>query len=222
MIVEVCANGFESAFVAQRAGAHRIELCSQLSVGGITPSRQEIKKVLSSIDLPVHVLIRPRAGNFCYTEKETHHLLEEIQFCKELGVSGIVSGALTSEKEVDIPVTKQLLLAAEGMNFTFHRAFDEVPFPKQAMETLVQLGVDRILTSGQQNTAVKGLALLKELAKVAANRIEIMPGAGIGSQNVSVFKTAGFPSIHFSATMGKPDAVSDEDEIRKVVQLIQS
>ncbi|MBW2937354.1 copper homeostasis protein CutC [Aureisphaera sp. CAU 1614] len=199
MILEICANSFESAMAAQKVGAHRIELCTELSLGGVTPSFGLIEKVLSSLTIPVHVLIRPRSGNFTYTESEVDVMLKDIQQCKKMGVAGIVTGALTLENEIDVETTQQLLLASEGLDVTFHRAFDWCHNPKKSLQELQQLGVKRILTSGQQPNAFEGLTLLKEL-KALSESIEIMPGGGIHSENVGAFKKAGFISVHCSAS----------------------
>ncbi|MEZ4874450.1 MAG: copper homeostasis protein CutC [Flavobacteriaceae bacterium] len=199
MIVEICANSFESALAAQKAEAHRIELCMELSVGGITPSFGLLEKVLSELTIPVYVLIRPRAGNFTYSKAEVDVMLKDIQQCAIMGAKGIVSGALTIGNEVDTHTTKQLLQASKGMDFTFHRAFDWCLDPKEALNVLERLGIKRILTSGQKTTALEGIVLLKEL-KSSSNSIEIMPGGGIHSGNVVAFKEAGFNEIHCSAS----------------------
>ena len=200
MILEICTNSFESAMAAQKAGAHRIELCTELSVGGVTPSFGFIEKVLSKLTMPVHVLIRPRSGNFTYTESEVDVMQKDIQQCKKMGVAGIVTGALTLENEIDVETTQQLLLASEGLDVTFHRAFDWCHNPNKSLQELKQLGVKRILTSGQQPTSFEGLPLLKEL-KALSESIEIMPGGGIHSENVVTFKKAGFTSVHCSASI---------------------
>lgn len=199
MILEICANSFESTLAAQKAGAHRIELCTELPVGGVTPSFGLIEKVLSSLTIPVHVLIRPRSGNFTYTESEIDVMLKDIQQCKKMGVAGIVTGALTLENEIDVETTQQLLLASEGLDVTFHRAFDWCHDTKKSLKIIEQIGVKRILTSGQQLSAFEGLSLLKEL-KALSESVEIMPGGGIHSENVVAFKMAGFTSVHCSAS----------------------
>lgn len=199
MNLEICANSFESAMAAQKAGAHRIELCNELSVGGVTPSFGLIEKVLSELTIPVHVLIRPRSGNFTYSKNEIDIMLKDIQQCKKMGVAGIVSGVLTSENDIDEETTQQLIEASQGLDFTFHRAFDWCRNPKKSIKKLEQLVVKRILTSGQHPTAFKGLPLLKEL-KVLSKSIEIMPGGGINVENVVAFKEEGFTSVHCSAS----------------------
>lgn len=238
MILEICANSFESALAAQNSGAHRIELCAELFVGGVTPSYGLIEKVLSELNIPVFVLIRPRSGNFTYSESELEVMLNDIQQCKKMGVAGIVCGTLTSENEIDIKATQQLIKASEGLDVTFHRAFDWCREPKESLNILQELGVKRILTSGQQPSAIEGLSLLKEL-KALSKSIEIMPGGGIHIDNVIAFKESGFKSIHCSAsqkinTLKETPKVpmqstldegiisySSEEKIRKILLKIQ-
>lgn len=203
MIVEICANSFESAQAAQLAGANRIELCTELSVGGLTPSYGLLEKVVSELKIPAHVLIRPRSGNFTYSEEEFDVMLRDIAFCKEMGCAGIVSGFLTSENKIDIEKTKQLITASEGMEFTFHRAFDWVEKPLEELQQLINLKVNRLLSSGQKSSAIEGISLLEELLNNSKGEIEIMPGGGINIENALKFKEAGFKSIHLSATTKK-------------------
>ena len=199
MILEICANSFESAKAAQEGGADRIELCTELSVGGLTPPRELFDKVISELDIPTHVLIRPRSGNFTYSEAELDEMFEDIAYCKDLGCAGIVSGVLTPENDIDIGATRKLIAASAGMEFTFHRGFDLCRQAQHQSASLIELGVTRLLSSGQQAKAIDGIALLKELKTVSAGKIEIMPGSGINPKNALAFKTAGFDSIHTSA-----------------------
>lgn len=200
MILEICANSFESALAAQQAGAHRIELCTELSVGGLTPSFGLLEKVLLELTIPVHVLIRPRNGNFTYSEAEIDIMLRDIETCKELGCDGIVSGALTSAFEIDLEITKLLKQTSGTMEFTFHRAFDWVNNPEEVLKQLIDLNITRLLSSGQKPSAIEGIELLKKLQKNANGAIQIMPGSGINASNCLAFKEAGFEMIHFSAT----------------------
>jgi copper homeostasis protein len=203
MIIEICANSFESAQAAQIAGANRIELCTELSVGGLTPSHGLIEKVVSELNIPTHVLIRPRSGNFTYSKEEVDVMLRDIAFCKKLGCAGIVSGFLTLENKIELEKTKQLIAASKGMEFTFHRAFDWVENPLEELQKLIDLEVNRLLSSGQKPTAIEGISLLKELQNISKGKIELMPGGGINIENALKFKEAGFKSIHFSATTKK-------------------
>ena len=207
MIIEVCANSFQSACNAQIARADRVELCSELSIGGITPSYGLLKKITSKLDIPVHVLIRPRSGDFCYSSSEFEIMKENILLCKSLDCSGIVSGILLKDMTVDEQRTKQLIDLAYPLPFTFHRAFDWVSDPIHASRKLSVLGVKRILTSGQEKTAIKGLSLLKKLNDLFKGII--IPAGGISLENCTLFKDAGFTDIHLSAsehnkTINKP------------------
>ena len=200
MIIEICANSYQSAVNAEKGGAHRIELCSELGVGGITPSYGLIKQVTDELTIPVHVLIRPRSGNFVYSKKELDIMKKDIQLCKDLGCFGIVSGVLLSDNSIDIIRTNELMELAKPLSFTFHRAFDCTPDPMRSLNQLINLGVDTILTSGQENNAEKGLDLLKKLKEKSFQRIMILPGSGINPENISLFKEAGFRGIHTSAS----------------------
>lgn len=200
MIVEVCANSYESALNAKKAGADRVELCVELAVGGITPSHGLIKKVKGEIDIPINVLIRPRSGNFTYSDTEFDIIKQDILFCKELGCNGIVSGVLNVDNTIDKARTKVLVDLAKPLSFTFHRAFDWVENPRNAIEELMKIGVNKVLTSGQEITAVKGIELLKELKDTVNNKLTILPGGGINSNNILEFKNAEFEEVHFSAT----------------------
>lgn len=202
MKIEICANSLESAIAAQEAGADRVELCCALGLGGLTPSYGTIKETLAKLTIPVHVLIRPRSGNFRYTKNEILVMLEEIKMCKSLGCQGVVSGALCSDNTIDKATTKLLLEAANGMDFTFHRAFDWCKDPYDALKFLDSINLNRLLSSGQQTTAIKGIALLKDLKKQVVGNMEIMPGSGINAKNISTFKEAGFACAHLSATEG--------------------
>lgn len=201
MLVEICANSYVSAKHAQEGGAHRIELCQELSVGGITPSYGLIQQVVEELSIPVFVLIRPRSGHFVYSKEEIDIMLKDIKVCQSLGCSGIVSGALNSNKTIDLDQTKKLMDASGNMSFTFHRAFDEVANPEESLQQLIDLGVNRVLSSGQEPTALKGLEVLKRLKEQAQNQITIMPGAGINETNIPCFVNAGFKEVHTSASV---------------------
>ncbi|MDC1312710.1 copper homeostasis protein CutC [Flavobacteriaceae bacterium] len=203
MIIEICANSFASAKAAQDAGAHRVELCTQLSVGGLTPSYGCIEKAVKELDIAVHVLVRPRAGNFNYTHQELDIIKRDIAFCDSIGCAGVVSGALNSYNQIDVQVTKELVEASRNIEFTFHRAFDMAQDPYIALQDLETLGVTRILSSGQQPKAIDGIQLLKKL-KNKTQTLQIMPGSGINKTNILSFKEAGFEMVHFSALKNLP------------------
>nr|WP_299383253.1 copper homeostasis protein CutC [Allomuricauda sp.] len=199
MLVEVCANSLQSALRAQHAGADRIELCSELGVGGITPSLGLIELVVKHLDIPVHVLIRPRGGHFTYSDTELEVMKKDIAYCKKLGVHGIVSGILGPDGTLDVDTTAELIEISSPMKFIFHRAFDWVSHPAETYRQLNGLGVDGVLTSGQQSSAVDGLPLLTELLGMDLGTM-VMAGGGINEGNAQKFKEAGLKAIHLSGT----------------------
>ncbi len=199
MIIEVCANSVQSALNAQDAGADRIELCSELGVGGITPSYAVLRKVREQVHIPVHVLIRPRSGDFTYSDVEFEIMKEDIMICRDLEFDGIVSGILTPELHPDLERTAALRTVAGPMTFTFHRAFDWVKDPLKALQQLEDIGINGLLTSGQQVDVWTGRELLLRLL-ASAQRVTIIPGGGVNQNNVSYFKDNGFDALHFSAT----------------------
>jgi copper homeostasis protein len=198
MLVEVCANSLQSALIAQQAGADRIELCSELAVGGITPSYGLLKAVREKINIPVNVIIRPRSGDFTFSEDEFDIMKVNIALCKELGFNGIVSGVLHTDFSLDVERTKKLIEVSGDLSFTFHRAFDWVKDAYGTLEVLETLGVHTILTSGQEPNALLGLQLLEDLQKRTKDCV-IMPGSGINQHNVHQFKEKGFKAVHLSA-----------------------
>lgn len=198
---EVCANSVESCLAAQAGGADRVELCAGIPEGGTTPSYGDIttaRELLTHTRL--HVIIRPRGGDFLYTPLEQRIMLKDIENARRLGADGVVFGCLTPEGDIDIALMKQLLEAAQGMSVTFHRAFDVCRQPKQALETLIQLGCHRILTSGAQPTAEQGIPLLKELQAQADGRIILLAGCGVNENNIArIASETDIREFHFSA-----------------------
>ena len=196
MIIEVCAESYEYAEKAQKAGADRVELCKHLHLDGLTPNYKTAKKTIDNLNIPVFVLIRPRHGDFNYSEKEFELIKTDIIKFKEMGCKGIVSGILKNDNTIDIKRTNELVNLSRPLEFTFHRAFDVVTDPLKELEKLIQLGVERVLTSGQKQKADKGIELLKELKKNAKDKIIIMPGSGINKLNIMNFRS--FNEIHGS------------------------
>ncbi|MHB1921282.1 MAG: copper homeostasis protein CutC [Chitinophagaceae bacterium] len=184
IILEVCAGSVHSALAAQEGGADRVELCDNLLEGGTTPSYATIALTKKLLKIPIYPIIRPRGGDFLYDDLELEIMKNDIQVCKHLGCEGVVIGLLTSEGRVDKINSKLLIDLAWPMEVTFHRAFDMTPNPFEALEDIISLGCERILTSGQKSTAADGAELLAELVKRAANEILIMPGAGIRENNI--------------------------------------
>ena len=183
-MIEVCVANIQSAIAAQEGGAKRVELCDNLYEGGTTPSYATIKLARNKLDIGLNVMIRPRGSDFCYSDLEFEMMKEDIRICKDLGADGVVFGILSTDGNVDIKRTKQLVELARPMSVTFHRAFDATVDPFQALEDIIDLGIHRILTAGQKNTVPEGLDLIKKLIEKAANRIIIMPGSGINEKNI--------------------------------------
>ena len=248
MIIEVCANGLESALRAEAAGAHRIELCSELSVGGLTPSEGCIKAVLEVVKIPVHVLVRPRSGPFTYNGVEWKQMEAELDSVLSAGVQGVVWGALTSDFAVDTKALEQVLKRLEESNtrpyFTFHRAIDWVQDRNKSLKELTHYPIDCVLSSGGAVSAEQALTTLINDQSVL-DGIDLMPGGGVHAGNVSLFKAAGFRAVHFSGTAfeereigeeGRPSLpfnqselveefrvrVSSEDRLRQVFEIVKS
>lgn len=199
-LLEICAGSVESAIAARDGGAQRIELCAALEIGGITPSAGLIAEARKVEGIGMNVIIRPRGGDFLYNENEIACMIRDIKLCSALGADGIVIGALTADGDIDFITCKRLITAAQGMSVTFHRAFDMCRDPREALEELIELGCDRVLTSGQAATAQAGIPLLKELVEQADGRIIIMPGCGVNSGNAgAILQATGANEIHASA-----------------------
>lgn len=199
-VIENCANGAESALRAQEGGADRVELCAGIPEGGTTPSAGEIVKARQLLtDTRLHVIIRPRGGDFCYTPDELDIMAYDIGVARKVGADGVVTGVLRPDGTVNIEAMRRLMDAAQGLSVTFHRAFDVCRDPFEAMEEIIGLGCDRILSSGQEPTAEKGMALLGQLNGRAAGRIIIMPGCGVNAGNIArIARTTGCGEFHFS------------------------
>ncbi|MGA7439590.1 MAG: copper homeostasis protein CutC [Luteibacter sp.] len=236
-LLEVAANSAASAFAAQAGGAGRVELCASLDEGGVTPSHGTLVLAREGLEIPLFVLIRPRAGDFVYEDHEIEAMLDDIMHCRELGCDGVVVGALTPEGEVDTEACLRFLDAAQDMGVTFHRAFDLVPDQGDTLETLIDLGFERVLTSGGMASAVAGAGRLARLVSQAAQRIVVMPGAGIEPGNIAALRdVTGANEFHASAKRRLPSAMrrtpadplgmgagetrSDADTVRALVAAI--
>jgi len=202
MVLEICANSYASAIAAQAGGADRIELCENLNEGGTTPSFGTLQKVREDLTIRLYVLIRPRAGDFCYSDEEYAIMRKDILLCKDIGCDGVVIGLLNPDGTVDHERTRELVALAAPMGVTFHRAFDASNDGFEALETIIDCGCERILTSGMKNTALEGIEYLNLLVKRAGERITIMPGSGINEQNIKqlALKT-GAQEFHTSAKL---------------------
>jgi copper homeostasis protein len=200
VIYEICVDSVEGVAAAQAAGAHRVELCADLLEGGITPSRGMIRRARMIAGIKLHVIIRPRGGDFLFDDDEFAVMEGDIDTAKTEGADGIVIGLLTAEAKIDVERSRRLIERARPMSVTFHRAFDMTADPFAALETLIGLGVDRVLTSGQEESVLEGLPLLTELIRRAGDRIVIMPGGGITARNVDRIVAEARPKeIHFAA-----------------------
>ena len=244
MNLEICAGSLHSALAAQAGGAHRIELCDNLEQGGTTPSPGVIKQAVRMLGIPVFVLIRPRPGDFLYSDVEFQAMKDDILFCKEQGAKGVVLGILQKDGAVDLKRTSALVKLARPMQVTFHRAFDVTPDPFRALEDAISLGIDRILTSGQAATAWNGASLIKELVQQANDRILIMPGNGIHEENAKelivltgakevhaslrslVKSRMEFKGINVSMGSAQPDEFSwmetDPDRVKKMLEVLKA
>lgn len=199
-ILEVCVGSVESAIAARDGGAVRVELCSALEVGGVTPSLGLMREVRAIEGLKLHILIRPRGGDFLYDDAEVACMEQDIIAARECGADGVVIGALTADGDIDVSVCRRLVEAAGNMSVTFHRAFDMCREPMQALEDIIALGCNRLLTSGRAGTAVEGVALLKQLVEAAGDRLVIMPGCGVNADNARhILDATGACEIHASA-----------------------
>lgn len=210
-LVEAAVESLDAALAAAAGGAHRIELCTDLTQGGTTPALQLLRSGRSQLTIPIFVLVRPRAGDFVYSEAEHRTMLEQIAQAKHAGADGIVTGALTAELDVDQLRTTELLGAARPLPVTFHRAFDACPDLTAALERLIHLGVDRVLTSGGARTAAEGAERIGRLVIQSRGRIEILAGGGIDADNVArLVRDTGVREVHFS--------VKEAEKVRSVVR----
>lgn len=231
-LLEVAANSVASALAAQTGGAARIELCASLDEGGVTPSHGTIVHARAGITIPLYVLIRPRAGDFVYTDAELAAMLDDIAHCRSLGCDGVVIGALTPDGEVDRDACARFVDAAHGMGLTFHRAFDVAEDKAAALETVIELGFERVLTSGGMPSAIAGAPLLARLVAQAGPRITIMPGSGIEPTNIAALRdVTGARELHASAKRRIPSVMRrslapalgmDAGETRSDVDIIRA
>jgi copper homeostasis protein len=198
--LEICANSVASCIAAEQGGAHRIELCDNLLEGGTTPSYATIVLARQKVSIDLYPIIRPRGGDFLYDDLEFAIMEKDVALCKQIGCNGIVIGLLTADGKVDVVRTKKLVEQAWPMGVTFHRAFDMTEDPLQALSDIISTGCERILTSGQRNTAPEGTELLSKLVELAEDQIIIMPGSGVRANNIEMLvKETGASEFHTSA-----------------------
>jgi copper homeostasis protein len=212
-MLEICCFSLESCLIAQKAGANRVELCGGMLEGGTTPSAGLIRLARQNLHIKLYIMIRPRGGDFCYSDAEFEVMKADILTAKNLGVDGVVFGILNPDGSVDKTRTSELVNLAKPLKVTFHRAFDVAKNPFQALEEIIDCGCERILTSGQKNTAIEGIDLLETLVEKSNNRIKIMAGSGVNAQNAKQLLDIGVHSLHMTGksiqeskmTFRKPD-----------------
>ena len=202
IILEMCIDSVASAIAAQEGGADRVELCDNLLEGGPPPVREPLPSPAEKFDIGLNVMIRPRGGDFCYSDVEFEVMKYDVEQAKQLGANGVVFGLLDEGGSVDVPRTRILTDLARPLGVTFHRAFDMTRDAFQALEDLVMLGIDRILTSGQENSVLEGLDLITDLVRQAGDRIIIMPGGGITERNIGkIVAQSGVKEVHAVGTL---------------------
>jgi len=200
MIFEICVDDVAGVRAAKTAGANRVELCGNLIEGGVTPSRGAIRQARTVGGIGLHVMIRPRGGDFLFDDDEFEEMRADTETAKSEGADGLVIGVLLANGSIDVARTRELIAISRPLSVTFHRAFDMTPDPFAALETLIDLGVDRVLTSGQETSALDGLPLIAELIRRFGDRIIVMPGGGITARNVERIVTSAAPrELHFAA-----------------------
>ena len=218
ILVEICVESARSAIEAERGGACRVELCFDRSVGGVTPSPSETAEACRSLSIPVQILIRPRAGDFVHNRAEIETMRHQIAEAKSLGASGIVLGLLRDDGTIDIEATRELVRLSRPLSVTFHKAFDGTPDPLAALDTLIQLGIERVLTSGQAPTARQGLKCLAELTARANGRIAIMAGGSLALDDIPAMAAAKLPEVHAGSCV----ALGSETQAEKVRELVNA
>ena len=234
--LEICAFNLSSALIAQQSGADRIELCASPEEGGTTPSPGLIRTARELLRIQLYPIIRPRGGDFLYSEEEYLTMLRDIDYCKQIGCNGVVIGLLTKDGSIDKERSARLVEAAYPMGVTFHRAFDWASNPYEALEDIIGIGCERILTSGQRPTAMEGADLIDQLVRAADERIVIMPGSGVRASNViALAETTGASEFHTSARLKQASAMdyvnagmkeeqsfteASEEEIKKIKEAL--
>ena len=207
ILVEICCGSIDDAIEAERGGADRVELCSALFLGGLTPSIGTIQEAKARLKIPVMVMVRPRGGGFCYTAAEFASMERDVEAAVAAGADGIVFGILSSDGKIDVDRCKKLRQLVGNRQSVFHRAFDVTPDAFAAVEQLVEMGITRILTSGQKDTVPEGMDLIRALMERAGNRIEILPGGGIRPYQVKdVIARTGCRQVHLTAWKSAVDA----------------
>ncbi len=206
-LIEICIDGPDAAVAAERGGADRVELCASLLEGGLTPSLGVLRATLGAVAIPVMAMVRPRGGDFLYSDLEFAAMRDDVANFRQEGAAGVVIGCLTADGEVDIDRVSALVAAARPLSVTFHRAFDMARDPAAALEALIACGVDRVLTSGQRPTALAGLDLLRALSAQAAGRIVVMACGELNPGTIATVRDAGLAELHFAASRDTPSGM---------------
>ena len=210
--LEICIGSVTGAITAQESGADRVELCDNLLEGGTTPSAGTIQRAIASVSIGVNVIIRPRGGDFCFSDVEFDVMMEDVAFAKSAGANAVVIGVLNPDGSVDKERCRALVDAAGPLSVTFHRAFDMARDAHEALDALVELGVERVLTSGQEETALEGMDVLADLVRRAGDRIIVMPGGGITERNIGkIISGTGAKEVHVSASRTVDGAMTFRD-----------
>ena len=218
---ELCAETMYAARIAERGGADRVELCVNLAMAGTTPPVTMVREAVEALSIPVHVLIRPRAGDFVYTPEEFAQILAQIEEVKALGVHGVVLGALRSDGRVDVERTRALVEAARPMKVTFHRAFDEVADMTEGLEAVIATGADLLLTSGGRPSVLEGAEAIAGLVRQAEGRIEVMAAGGVRPANVEeALQRTHAPWLHGSLLRREADGELYEEDVRETMQFL--
>lgn len=223
MEIEICCGSIQSSANAKAGGAVRVELCQGLIEGGTTPSPATIEYAVKELGLQVFVLVRPRGGDFCYNELEIKTMEEDVEFCKKVGVAGIVVGFLHPDGSIDTELTRRFVKLAAPLPVTFHRAFDRCSEPLRALEQIIDCGCARILTSGCKPTAMEGADMLQQLVKQANGRIKILAGSGVTPENAAALRQkTGAPEIHGSCKITRPDGAweTDAEQVKKLLEML--
>ena len=220
--IEIACFNLESALIAQKSGADRVELCADMLVGGATPAIEMIQQACEDLTIAINVMIRPRGGNFVYSNPEFEQMKSEIEIIKKLGISGFVFGILNEDNSINIEQNKELVELAKPFSCTFHRAFDEILDYEKALENVISCGFSTILTSGTFSNVLEGKEVLKQLVIQANNRIEIMPGGGLRTTNISELDKIVHANWYHSSAITDGSEIASSDEIIQLKKKLQS
>jgi copper homeostasis protein len=220
VLVEICVEGIRSAIAAEAGGADRVELCLDMGVGGLTPETGDIAEACRLLRIPVHVLIRPRAGGFVYSDDEFAAMIRSVDTAKASGASGVVLGLNLASGAIDLVRTAELVARARPLSVTFHKAFDELHDPLSGLGDLLAIGIERVLTSGRAATAREGLMFLSELTQRAAGRIAVMAGGRVTEPDIPFLLAAGLREIHVGSSVMTAGA-TDLGRVRSLVETVR-